>query len=75
MVEFQKGDVIELVSMPDDPDPIPAGTRGIVQYGNEIAIGDRAYVQYSIEWAIDRSLQAVVPPDDLRLVKRAGETV
>lgn len=66
---FKKGDRIELLDMPNDPDPIPRGTHGTVQdcvwlMGFEIW-------QVLVDWDIDRSLAVTIPPDVVRLV-RAG---
>lgn len=51
------GTVIQLVAMPDDPDPIPPGTQGVVTGGN----GAQMYV----DWKIDppRSLMVSVGTD------------
>lgn len=61
---FQIGDYIELVKMPDDPSPVPEGTRGIITAVHEVT----DFIQYSVHWENGRTLHAVVPPDELRLI-------
>lgn len=58
------GDTIELVAMPDDPDPIPVGTRGVVR---EVVDLDDFY-QLWVDWEIKRSLSPCVPPDTIKVV-------
>lgn len=67
--EVDEGYRIELVTMPNDPDPIPTGTRGqvthIVEYG-----GERR--QLWVDWdpgveGIKRSL-CLVPGDEFRVL-------
>ena len=65
---MKKGDRIELVAMPDDPCPIPAGTQGTVQRVSEIDLGDGPYTQVSVAWDNGRTLQLVMPPDQARVV-------
>jgi Domain of unknown function (DUF4314) len=55
------GTRIELLSMPDDPNPIPAGTRGTVTGGN----GAQMYV----DWDTDRSLILAVGVDRWRVIQ------
>lgn len=51
-----KGDLIELIEMPDDPDPIPAGTRGTVTFvGPRDGLGQ----QIGVDWENGRSLMLV----------------
>jgi hypothetical protein len=53
------GDRVRLVSMTDDPDPIPAGTTGTV-------IGvypQRGWMQVDVDWDSGRSLMLSIPPD------------
>lgn len=60
-----EGRRIELIEMPDDPDPIPKGTRGTI-----VDVVDCGFfgTQIWVEWDISRSLMLVVPPDRYRLV-------
>lgn len=57
---FLKGQRIELVSMGEDPCPIPAGARGTV-------LSDSTFFQTSwqtmVKWDIPRSLALMSPPD------------
>jgi hypothetical protein len=53
------GDRIELISMPEEPDPIPPGTRGTVQYG--------------VKWDNGRGLSLCVPPDEFKILDQAGQ--
>jgi hypothetical protein len=63
------GDRIELVEMTEDPDPIPSGTRGTVDWVNELP----TFTQIGVRWDNGRSLMFCVPPD--RYTKLAsGET-
>lgn len=57
---FDEGDRIELVSMTNDPDPIPAGSRGTVV----LTPGwfQDAW-QVTVSWDNGRALNLVVPPD------------
>jgi hypothetical protein len=61
------GDRIELVEMPEDPDPIPPGTQGTVDWVNELP----RFVQIGVRWDNGRSLMLCVPPDRFRVVSPA----
>ena len=53
------GDRVRLVSMTDDPDPIPAGTTGTV-------VGvypHQGWMQVDVDWDNGRSLMLSIPPD------------
>jgi hypothetical protein len=61
------GDRIELVKMPNDPDPIPVGTQGTVT-----KIQDGLYpgaTEIYVKWDIARSLHLIVPPDEYRVIE------
>jgi hypothetical protein len=62
------GDRIELVFMPDDPDPIPPGTQGTVDYVSDpIHVpGERPWVQIGVEWDNGRRLALVSTKDQWR---------
>ena len=62
------GDRIRLVSMLDDPDPIPAGTQGVV---TEIHIHS-SWSQIEVSWETGRMLMVVSPPDQFEIV--SGDT-
>lgn len=55
-----EGTRIRLISMPDDPDPIPYGTLGTVIGGNG--------AQLSVKWDNGRSLHLLVGIDDYEVV-------
>ena len=63
--QLKKGDRIRLVSMPQDPDPIPVGTKGVV---TAIHI-HKGWTQLEVAWEIGRSLMLVVPPDQFEVVE------
>ena len=58
------GDRIRLISMPDDPDPIPAGTMGLV---TEIHIHN-GWTQLEVSWENGRRLMLVSPPDMFEII-------
>jgi hypothetical protein len=61
------GDRIELLSMPDDPDPIPVGTRGTITYvGSELPSRRGPSRQYGVKWDNGRTLGLACPPDRVR---------
>ena len=66
-MQAKPGDRIELLSMPNDPCPIPVGTKGTVEWVNECK--DIGFTQVSVKWDIPRSLLLTVPPDRFRIVK------
>lgn len=61
-----KGQRIELLSMPDDPDPVPVGTQGVVE--------DATYLSFAKEWQIGvrwdngRSLFLIYPNDRFKVL-------
>lgn len=64
---FMKGDRVELVSMRDDPWPIPVGTHGTVIDVNDCDLGENPFTQISVRWDNGRKLMVCVPPDELKL--------
>lgn len=56
---FKAGDRVRLVSMIDDPDPIPAGTAGTVVR----PYPQRDWLQLDVAWDNGRSLMLCIPPD------------
>jgi hypothetical protein len=64
MITPQPGVRIRLLAMPDDPDPVPAGTTGTVaavrQHGT--------WSQVDVNWDNGRTLMLVVPPDRFEVV-------
>ena len=61
---LKSGDRIRLISMPDDPDPIPAGTMGVV---TEIHIHN-GWTQVDVSWENGRKLMLVSPPDMFEII-------
>ncbi|TWU28040.1 DUF4314 domain-containing protein [Novipirellula artificiosorum] len=59
MTQLKPGDRIRLISMTDDPDPIPAGTLGEVV--GVYPHGD--WTQVDVDWENGRSLMLSIPPD------------
>jgi hypothetical protein len=66
----QEGDLIELVEMPNDPCPIPAGTRGRVERVVSLC---NDHWQVEVRWTVNRSLSLVCPPDKFRVVGSIGQ--
>jgi hypothetical protein len=61
--DLKAGDRIRLVRMPDDPDPVPAGTEGTVIDTTDLNFRDMRQVQLTVKWDNGRSLSCVCPPD------------
>ena len=57
------GDRLELIVMTDDPDPVPAGTKGTVKFVRWCKTGRNAWLQVDVDWDNGRQLMLVVPPD------------
>lgn len=57
--KLKAGDRVRMVSMTDDPDPIPAGTTGTV--AGVYPHGD--WTQVDVRWTSGRSLMLSIPPD------------
>jgi hypothetical protein len=58
------GSTIELLEMPNDPDPIPVGTRGVV-----VEIRDsRGFEQIEVKWENGRTLFLLPGADRWRIV-------
>ena len=63
--QLKQGDRIRLVSMPQDPDPIPVGSLGTV-----IALYDhREWMQVDIDWDNGRTLMLTMPDDCVVIVE------
>jgi len=65
VIKLAKGNRIELIEMPEDPNPVPRGTRGTVTHVNRV--GD-AFAQVSVDWDNGSTLMLTFPPDRVRLV-------
>jgi len=66
MTNVQIGDRIRLLHMPDDPDPIPAGSTGTV-----VRVTDGPLAQISVDWDNGRCLNLVPEIDRFEIVDRA----
>ncbi len=63
------GDRVRMLEMPNDPDPIPPGTEGVVQETRRVCLNPRnTFTQYEIKWDNGRTLSAIVPPDKLEVI-------
>jgi hypothetical protein len=62
---LRRGDRIRLVSMPHDPDPIPAGTHGTVTAIHE----HQDWAQVEVDWDNGRSLMLTLPDDCIAIVE------
>ena len=68
MTPIRSGDRIRLISMPDDPDPIPAGSTGTIESVTEGPLG-----QVWVRWDSGRSLALVPGVDRFEVIKRGPE--
>jgi len=59
------GQTIELTRMDNDPDPIPVGTRGVVE--GIFPVFDEYQIQ--VRWANGRRLSLIYPMDEFRIVE------
>ena len=66
---FDVGDRIELISMTDDPSPLPSGSQGTITDKNPVNFGPlQSFIQYSVKWDNGRTLMLCVPPDRARRI-------
>lgn len=65
--ELKEHDRIELLAMPNDPAPIPVGSRGTVAFINELMDGTDS-CQLWVEWDSGRSLMLLYPIDRFRIL-------
>ncbi|MBC8426429.1 DUF4314 domain-containing protein [bacterium] len=68
MTTIRKGDRIRLIHMPDDPDPIPAGSTGTIESVTEGPLG-----QVWVRWDSGRSLALVPGVDRFEVIERGPE--
>ena len=68
MEPIRKGDRIRLLHMPDDPDPIPAGSTGTIESVTEDPLG-----QIWVRWDSGRSLALVPGVDHFEVIERGPE--
>jgi len=63
-MEFNIGDRIELVRMGPDPDPIPVGSTGTIDF-----IGTfQGSTQIGVDWDNGRALLVILPEDTIRKI-------
>jgi hypothetical protein len=64
------GDRIELIAMPDDLNPIPAGTRGTIEHINTVEFSKTdKFTQVHAQWDNGRTLMLSIPPDKVRVIR------
>ena len=68
MTTIRTGDRIRLLHMPDDPDPIPAGSTGTIESVTEGPLG-----QVWVRWDSGRSLALVPGVDRFEVIERGPE--
>ena len=67
--QLKVGDRVRLLSMTDDPDPIPAGTTGKV-----VGVYLRSdWTQVDVDWDNGRSLMLSIPPDRVAVISWAAD--
>ena len=62
------GDRIRLLSMPDDPDPIPAGSTGTV-----ISTTTGTFAQLDVDWDNGRTLALIPGVDQYEIISLADD--
>jgi len=60
MIQVKPGSRIRLLAMPDDPDPIPAGSEGVV-----VEVTDGPLAQIEVRWDNSSRSLALVPGVDV----------
>ncbi|XZE33775.1 DUF4314 domain-containing protein [Pirellulaceae bacterium SH501] len=63
-IRLKRGDRIRLVSMPDDPDPVPVGMLGTVKEFHE----HRDWMQVEVDWDNGRYLMLTLPDDCIEII-------
>jgi hypothetical protein len=63
------GDIIEMINMPDDPNPILPGTKGMVVGYNSVG-GPFNEDHMSVNWENGRNLSLIVGVDEFKVVKK-----
>jgi len=66
MRQVKVGDRIRLTHMPDDPDPLPAGSEGLV-----VAVMDDFMPQIEVRWDSGRTLYLLPDIDSFEIIDRA----
>ncbi len=65
-MQVKQGDRIRLIKMPDDPDPIPAGSEGVV-----VEVTEGPLAQIIVTWDSGRSLSLVPGVDVFEIIERS----
>lgn len=68
MESIKRGDRIRLLSMPDDPDPIPVGSTGTIESVTTGPLG-----QARVTWDNGRSLNLIPGVDRFEVIERSTE--
>ena len=68
METIKKGDRIRLISMPNDPNPIPIGSTGTIESVTSGPLG-----QVRVRWDSGRSLNLIPGVDCFEVIERASE--
>jgi|TARA_R110000796_G_scaffold82669_1_gene181174 hypothetical protein len=63
------GDVIEMVDMPNDPNPITPGTKGVVK-GYTTVGGPFHEDHMDVDWENGRGLSVIVGEDEIKVVHK-----
>ena len=67
--QLKPGDRVRLISMPEDPDPIPVGSLGTV-----VAVYEHAdWYQVDVKWDSGRELMLSMPEDCVAVEGGSGE--
>ena len=64
----RRGDRIRLLSMPNDPDPIPAGSTGTV-----ISVTTGPFAQIEVDWDNGRTLALIPGVDRFEVIDRSND--
>lgn len=74
---YAPGQRIEMLHMPDDPDPIPAGTCGTITAAGQLPFTHNGKPQFQLQvtWDNGRSLSCICPPDQIKILSPAEQTV
>jgi len=62
------GDRVRLITMPNDPNPIPEGSEGTVREIVHLPWGHDMRAQIWIDWDNGRHLACICPPDHLEIL-------
>lgn len=68
MLEVKSGQRIKLISMPNDPNPIPCGATGMITDVNKFGEGANLSVRWDPPYQT-RSLNILVPEDKFVIIK------